>query len=298
MSASATSSAPDAATRSASTTTVDGRITAPALVDARWLVEHRSGVTVIDTRSAAAFATGHLPGARSLPLDALLVDDSSRPAISRLAAATRAVLASRGIAPDDHVVLIDDCDGSAALGAAICELAGMRRVTVVQGSGIDSWRAIGETLTADTTEFTPVPPADWAETTDRTTTIAAFEDLVDAVVEGRARVIDTRSQLEHEGIIGAPCCAGRGAIAGSVHVEWTQLFDMFGAPRSTEYVRELLDQVGISTDDPVVVTCHAGHRAAIAARVLRSVGMRDVRVSLGSWHEWSLRGLGEDVDEG
>ena len=284
----------DASTRS--TTTVDGRLTAPPMVDARWLQAHRDGVVVLDTRTAAAFADGHLAGARSLPLDALLVDDSSRPALVQLAGAARSALAARGVAPDDHVVLVDDCDGTASLGAAICELAGMRRVSVVQGSGIDTWRAIGGSLVTQASVVEPVDAARWDSIESRTGTIAAFEDLVDAVVDGTARVIDARSQLEHEGIVGAPCCAGRGAIPGSIHLEWTTLFDMFGAPRETAQVREMLEEVGIDVDKPIIVTCHAGRRAAIAARVLRASGARDVRVSFGSWHEWSLRGLGEDVD--
>jgi thiosulfate/3-mercaptopyruvate sulfurtransferase len=273
----------------------DGRITAPVLVDVRWLAEHRDDVVVVDTRSTAAFAEGHVAGAVSLPLDALLVDDSSRPALERLAVAARATLASRGVAPADHVVLIDDWDGSAALGAAICELAGMRHVSVVHGSGIDAWKVLGQPVGRGAASSPAVDAAAWDGVETRTATVAAFEDLVDAVVEGTACVVDARSQLEHEGIIGAPCCQHRGAIPGSVHVEWTACFDMFGAPRPAERIVELMDQVGLGPDDRIVVSCHAGHRAAIAARVLRASGFRDVRVSIGSWHEWVGKGLGSDA---
>lgn len=277
-------------------TTVDARITAPILVDARWLAQHRDAVRVLDTRPAQEFDAGHVPGSASLPLDSLLVDDSSRPALARLAMVAREALALRGIHPHDHAVLVDGCDGSAALGATICELAGLRRVSVLQGSGVDEWRAIGGALEDGSMPAAPVDQAAWLDVAMRHSAIAAFEDLVDAVVEGTAVVLDARSQLEHEGIVGAPCCAGRGAIPGSVHLEWTSCFDMFGAPRDHEHVVALLEQVGIGPDDHVIITCHAGHRAAIAARVLRSVGMRNVRVSLGSWHEWAARGLGADVD--
>jgi 3-mercaptopyruvate sulfurtransferase SseA len=276
-----------------STTT---RITAPPLVDARWLLEHLDEVRVIDTRPAAAHAAAHVPGARSMPLDALVVEDTSRPAIDRLALAAQAALAARGISPDDHVVLIDDADGSAALGAAICELAGMRHVSAVVGSGMDSFAAAGGVIESGATSGDAAEP--WQDVAARLQMIAAFEDLVDAVVDGAASVVDARSQLEHEGIVGAPCCAGRGAIPGSVHLEWTAFFDMAGAVRPTEHVREIAGHVGLEPDHPIIVTCHAGHRAAIAARVLRSAGFRDIRLSLGSWHEWSARGLGEDVDQG
>lgn len=284
------------------TTTAGSRITAPVLVAATWLHQHASDVRIIDTRPLHEFTAGHIAGAIALPLDALLIDDSSRPGLERLGHAAQQVLAARGIAPTDHVVLVDDGDGSAALGAMICELAGLRRVTVVHGSGIQTWAAAGGSLAAGAPEPMSADAAtrdvtSWPDTPLRTSTIAAFEDLVDAVVEGTARIIDARSQLEHEGIVGSPCCAGRGAIPGSVHLEWTELLDISGAPCSPARARDVVAHVGIDPDAPLIITCHAGHRAAVAARVLRSVGFRDVRVSIGSWHEWSCRGLGEDEAE-
>lgn len=267
------------------------RITAPPLVGARWLADNVDRVRIIDTRPAAAHEAGHVPGACSLPLDALLVEDTSRPALDRLARAAQAALAVRGIGPDDHALLVDDADGSASLGAVVCELAGMRRVSVVHGSGTDAWCMLGGTLAEHATSAAPADAHAWSAVAPRSTTVAAFEDIVDAVVSGTARIIDARSQLEHEGIVGAPCCPTRGCIPLSVHVEWTAFFDFAGEPHPSERVRQIVEHVGLDAEEPLIVTCHAGHRAAIAARVLRSVGFRDVRVSLGSWHEWSARGL-------
>lgn len=270
------------------------RVTAPPLVDARWLLANHATVRVVDTRAEALHEVGRIPGARSLPLDSLLVDDSSRPALTRLAHAAQVALAARGVAPGDHVVLVDDADGSASLGAAVCELAGMRHVSVVYGSGTGDFVALGGLLERDAASYDELAADAWHGVEPRMGTVAAFEDMVDAVVDGTARVVDARSQLEHEGIIGAPCCAGRGAIPGSVHLEWTAFFDMAGQPRASEHVREIAAHVGLHPDDRIIVSCHAGHRAAISARVLRASGFRDVRVSLGSWHEWSVRGLGGD----
>jgi thiosulfate/3-mercaptopyruvate sulfurtransferase len=270
------------------------RITAPALVDVRWLAANFASVRVIDTRRVAEHEAGRVPGSRSFPLDALLVEDSSRPAISRLAAAAQQALAQIGIEPDHHVVLIDDADGSASLGGAICELAGMRRVSVVHGCGVDAWQALGESLEQGPTA-TDTERGTWTGVEPRTGVVAAFEDVIDAVVDGASRVVDARSQLEHEGIVGSPCCSSRGSIPESVNLEWTAFFDMAGEPRSAACVAEIAAHVGLEPGDRIILTCHAGHRAAIAARVLRSVGFRDVRVSLGSWHEWCARGLSGDA---
>lgn len=262
--------------------------TAPALADAHWLRAQLDHVRVIDTRRTADFLGGHVPGACSFPLDALLVEDTTHDALDRLGRAAQAALAVRGIGPNDHVVLVDDADGSAALGAAVCELAGVHRTTVIHGG-------MGEWLRADFPVASVPEVANdtcvdaWADTTPCVEAVASFGELLEAVRTGTAVVVDTRSQLEHEGIIGAQCCAARGCVPGSVHVEWTAFFDMSGTPRSIEHVRSIADHLGIDPTDSVIVTCHAGHRAAIATRLLRAAGYDRARVSLGSWHEWSVR---------
>lgn len=269
-------------------------VTAPLLVDGHWLVEHVDDVVVIDTRRADAYAAARVPGARSLPLDALLVEDSSRPALERLSLVAQRALAGLGVVPEDHVLLVDDADGSASLGAVVCELAGLRRVSAMWGSGTDAWQSHGLALDRTPPSAPAVAhPDSWAHAAPDTSAIAAFEDVVDALVTGTGRVVDARSQLEHEGIVGAPCCPARGAIPGSVHLEWTALFGLAGDPLPAERVHVIARHMGIDPDAPIIVSCHAGHRAAIAARVLRSVGFSDVRVSLGSWHEWATRGLAD-----
>lgn len=261
---------------------------APVLVGPAWLRAHLDDVHVVDTRHASRFAEAHVPGARSFPLEALLVDDTSHDALARLAAAARIALAIRGIAPDDHVVLVDDHDGSAALGALVCELAGVRRVSVLLG-GICAWNASRGEVTSEVPGPAIRVDAAWTDAQVNVDRLATFEQLVQAAELGTARILDVRSQLEHEGIVGPPCCTRRGSIPQAVHLEWTSLLDLAGEPRLADDVRAILAKLGIERHDPIIVTCHAGHRASAAARVLRASGFPDVRVSLGSWHEWSAR---------
>jgi thiosulfate/3-mercaptopyruvate sulfurtransferase len=264
-------------------------VTAPALVTADWLAEHLGDVRVVDTRRSTDHLDGHIPGAASFALDALLVEDTSEAALQRLAGSAQSALALRGIRPTDHVVLVDDADGSAALGALVCRLAGAQRVSILS-AGISGWVRRGHAV-----EHVPAAAEScaeaWAGIEPGLSEVATIEQLQEAVATGSARIVDARSQLEHEGIVGAPCCAARGAIEDSIHLEWTALFDMAGQPHAPERVRAIAEHVGIHPDDDVIVTCHAGHRAAVAAHVLRSAGFEHVRVSLGSWHEWAARGL-------
>ena len=116
-------------------------------------------------------------------------------------------------------------------------------------------------------------------------------------VDADTLVLDTRSQLEHEGIVGTPCCASRGAIPTSLHLEWTAFLDMAGRTHGPDRVHAVAEHIGAELDTPIIVTCHAGHRAAVAARALRVAGYSDVRVSLGSWHEWAARAAAHGSDD-
>src|SRR5690606_26249373 len=84
------------------------RASAPAFVDARWLLANLESTHVVDTRPAASFAASDVPGSTSLPIDELLLEDTSRPSVRLLASRTAQALARRGILPDEHLVLVDD----------------------------------------------------------------------------------------------------------------------------------------------------------------------------------------------
>lgn len=265
-------------------------LTAPPIVSAQWLADNIDTVTVIDTRRVDEYLDGHVPGAVSFPLGSMIMEDTSGAAIERLGRAAQQALGARGIARNSHVVLIDDNDGSASVGVFVCELAGVATVSAVHG-GIRAWlHASGEVENA---------PAMRARTTFdgrvELATVATIEDVERATARG-VRLVDTRSQLEHEGMVGSPCCAYRGHIPGSVHLEWTALLSATGDLHGPTRIRHEAHHVGLRENDEIVVYCHTGQRSAIAGLALRAAGFHRVRNSLGSWHEWSLRGLPRGPD--
>jgi thiosulfate/3-mercaptopyruvate sulfurtransferase len=236
---------------------------APVFVTVSWLVSNLDNVRVIDTRRTSDYLDAHVPGAINFPLDALLIEDSSHDALERLGLAAQVTLGARGVAATDHIVLVDDGDGSAALGATICELAGVENVSILRGT-VSTWQRAGAQI-----EHVPTMLAhiEWDTVPVQLSGVATFEALDDALITGTAQVLDTRSQLEHEGIVGASCCRVRGALPGCFHLEWTALTDMSGELHTPERTAEILAHVGINAAAPIIVTCHAGHRAAVAAHL-------------------------------
>ena len=265
------------------------RITTPLIVDIAWLRANIDDVTIIDVRGEESYDAGHIPGAHAAPARLLAMPSTARPQLAELAVRTRSLLAGAGISPDSKLVVLDDGSGIAALVATYLEHAGARHVSVLLGSGFHDWREHGGDVDVSPACLVDHEVREWPGANTHARVLAAFEDIVDAVTTGGASILDVRAQLEHEGILGTPCCRSRGAIPGSMHLEWSTLFDLTGQPLAAKRVAAKLGELGIERGDAVIVTCHTGTRAAIAARVLRSAGFLRVRVAPGGWHEWALR---------
>lgn len=251
------------------------------------LVSRRDGFCVIDTRSTEACTRGVIPGSRHLPLAGLVFDDTSAHALEQLATSVRTALQQRGIRGDEHLVFVDDTDGSAALGVLVSELAGCT-ASVLRG-GITQWHALGHPL--DLLDDVASATAPWCGSHEvaAANAIASFEQTRDAAAAG-ITVIDTRSQLEHEGIVGN-IGAAKGNIPESVHMEWSSLFDLTGDVQPADRIHRILHSIGVQREDQCILYCTAAHRAAAALLIMRHAGYAQPRIFLGGWHEWTRRDM-------
>lgn len=253
------------------------------------LIKNHGSTIIIDTRSVNEFLDGHIPGAIPFPLGSLIMEDTSRHRLEALAAAAARELAKRGISPQHDIVLVDGDDGSACFGLIVCELAGHTSVQVLPG-GVNLWINAGHETNHSPSEQLAQSEAEWRNTEIGLDTVAGIEDVLVAGTRG-VRVVDVRSQLEFEGIVGSPCCKSRGHIPGAIHLDWTTLLAATGEIHSPEKVLQEAQGVGLSVDDDIIVYCHSGQRSAVAATALRNAGFTKVRNYLGSWHEWAHREL-------
>lgn len=255
------------------------------IVSVAWLAAHLDDVTVVDVRPRDQYLDGHVPGAISLPLQTAVMDSTTQPELTGLGRDIQRALAATGISPTDMICIIDGGDGTAQVAVLFCELAGVESTGSVLG-GQDAWVGAGHDIEHSVAETTP---SEFSHDLNFAS-IASIEDLQYAA-HGGTHLIDVRSQLEHEGIIGSPTCPVRGHIPGSLHLEWSTVLGADGQQRSFESVRHELQGIGLGLGDDIIVYCHMGIRASVASAALRTAGFNRVRTSLGSWHEWALRGL-------
>jgi thiosulfate/3-mercaptopyruvate sulfurtransferase len=238
---------------------------------------------ILDVRSTAAFASGHISGAVHLDLWGVSLIDTDPAPLNAFLWMIEHLLALRGVAADRPIVICDETSGiRAARVFWFLEFFGVPRVQVLDG-GTRAWVDAGFPLTTGGEE---PKGTQWTGTPVRTA-LATWQDVRDRLGSREAVLLDTRSDEEYQGTLRRARRAG--AIPGAVHVEWTRNLTPDGRFKPAGELRAMYEAVGVSPDREVVAYCQGGYRAAHAYLALRLLGYPRVRNYLGSWKEWGDR---------
>lgn len=238
---------------------------------------------VIDVRPAEDYARGHIPGATHFDLFGLSLTDTSEAPLRAFLFMIHHVLELRGVSESKEVVFYEANSGMrAARGVWFLEYFGHPRVKMLDG-GFTAWQAAGAPVT---TEATPPKPATF-KTAERRDVLATADDVLGALKNRDAAILDTRSSGEY---LGTQVRAARGgAIPGAVHIEWTENLDADGKFKSDAALKAMYDRAGVTAEKDVLTYCQGGYRAAHSYVALRLLGFPRVRNYIGSWKEWGDR---------
>ena len=212
------------------------------------------------------YATGHLPGAVFLDLDAQLCCPPGARGRHPLPDPRRleAVLRAAGVRADRPVVIYDGGDGAAAARAWwTLRWAGHERTRVLDG-GYAAWVAAGY----PTTTATPTPPP--GDVTVRPGGLPVLDAAGAAALatDPAGALLDVRAPERYRGEA-EPIDPVAGHIPGAVNLPVAELPDR--AP-------QLPERVG--------AYCGSGVVAAQAVLALHLAGRRDAALYVGSWSEW------------
>ena len=119
--------------------------------------------------------------------------------------------------------------------------------------------------------------------------IATADDVAAALDDPKVVVLDVRTDDEYFGRRAMQGNPRLGRLPAVAHIEWTDLAgedDHFKAPAE---MRAILASVGVVPEKPVIVDCQRSHRATNIYTALEYLGYPNVRVSIGSFYEWSRR---------
>ncbi|HZI79690.1 MAG TPA: rhodanese-like domain-containing protein [Vicinamibacterales bacterium] len=247
----------------------------PLLLSTAWLEEHlqESDVVVLYT-DQGAHDEALIAGARAVPHESLMTMQGGH----GLASTDVLVEALRkaGVSNDSHVVVYGEPLSVGWL-FFVLEYLGHPRVSVLDAS-ITKWRAENRPFAR-----TPVaPPRGTFTPSPRPQLRATADDVRAQAAGGGGAVLDARSAREYEA----------GHIPGARLLTWQ---DVFVDPRqqvfkSRDELVAMFRAAGAAPGATAVTYCQIGLRSSALYFAARLAGL-DARNYVGSWSDWTARGL-------
>lgn len=229
----------------------------------------KDGAKLIDVRSAAAYAEGHVAGAINLPWQALNVSETDGIRNEFASDATFEELLGRAGLSYDDTILIYDTNALPGRAYVAFVYAGFDRVHVLDG-GVGVWQ--GELSTE------PVEVAATTFRLERKNDIRVSKDYVASKVgDTNSVIIDGRNGDAY----------ADGHIPGAQTLPASSLLTPAATLQSEPVLLELLNAAGVSPDREVVSYCGSGVAAANNYLALRNLGYQNVVLYDASWDEWS-----------
>jgi thiosulfate/3-mercaptopyruvate sulfurtransferase len=259
---------------------------------------------IIDARggkdSYQRYLAGHLQHAIYADLDkhlAATVTDPSiggrhpLPDINDFAA----LLGSWGITPKSHVVVYDDKSGanSAARLWWMLKAIGHQKVQVLNG-GLQA--AINAGIPLSTEEYTPVATEPYPVSKEYSN-IVDIEETGAAAQDKERLVIDVRETPRYLGQT-EPIDLIAGHIPGAINLPYINNLDAEGKFLPADVLRKTYDKA-LSNIQPenVIVHCGSGVTACHTLLGMEYAGIHGAKLYVGSWSEWSRRGLPINTDQ-
>lgn len=284
------------------------------LISASELVEFKasnpSGLVLIDTREPDAYADGHIAGAVNMHDIFTYLATSTQTGNNAMKNKFAQLFGKAGLGGDETAVIyeeeMDTGFGQSCRGWAILRYLGYpEEKTRVLDGGIAAWTALGEPVVTTERLSTPRSPISANPKTFPVSEagqgllvdVEEMRRIVQEQTEGQGNpvvILDTRDAEEWNCLssspYGADFCPRKGRIPGAVWIEWREMMEKTPAGariKGPEGVMEECAKVGIDYDTPVIVYCFKGARASNTMIALLGAGVKNVRMYMGSWNEWS-----------
>lgn len=259
------------------------------LVSTDWVAARGgdAGVRLVEVDvDATAYEQGHIAGAVGWDWSSQLQDTLARDIISK--SEMESLLGASGIGNDTTVILYGDNNNwFAAWAFWQLKIYGHGDVRLMNG-GRAKWEAEGRPLTTDA----PSHAAAEYTASEADNSIRAFrEDVLSAVADGSAFLVDVRSPEEYRGELLAPPALPQegsqrgGHIPGAANVPWATAVAADGSFKSADELAEIYGAVNNSK--PTIAYCRIGERSSHTWFVLTQLlGLENVTNYDGSWTEY------------
>lgn len=275
----------------AGTRAQEPRINPELLVSAEQLagrLDDPSTVVLHVGREPAGYEAGHVPGARFLPLGAIVVERDGVPNELPAVAHLDSVFESVGVSDGSRVVLYGDLGGLAAARAFFTlEYLGHRDVALLDG-GLETWKAEGRPTS--TAAQTAMPTRGTLTPRPRPELVVSADWLAARLNDPRVVLVDARPPAEFAGTEPGGGIARPGHIPGAANVFWRNALVSPERPvlRDPDALRAAFQAAGAAPGKTVVTYCRSGVQASHAYFVSRYLGY-ETKMYDGSFLDWSAR---------
>jgi len=262
------------------------------VVSLSWLAENSEEVRIVDVRDGWEYdGIGHIPGAVSIPFDAIRAEEHAAEAGEGEGMLPdpddfTTLLGDRGISREDHIVAYDDHHGVfAARFLVTAQLFGHQpeKRHLLDGD-FSAWQQ----SRAISSEAPDVEPVTYEIDRPEGTPLVDIETVADAIDDPETVIVDTREDWEFE----------EGHILGAVRLDWRELVDdETRGIRPREEVEAILEAQGIVPEKRVLLYCNTARRISHTYTVLKHFGYPDLAFYEGSLTEWEAAGRPVETGE-
>ena len=247
---------------------------------------------IVDARSPAAYARGHLPGAINLPGVALRTPGGNEPGAADFFttrdgkpdfARYEKLLGDAGLKRENHVVVYGTRSGApdGALTAMILQWLGQEKVQYLDGTGVEQWPAAGQKLSTDAAKREPQTYA--AKPIDGF--VWRLPDVQANLEKPGVVFYDVRTPEEYTGQQAGRNVFG-GHVPGAINLDHQNFLRPDQTALPPEEVKAKLAAAGITPEKKVVLYCQTSTRVSLPVLMLRDLGYNDVVVYDGGWVEY------------
>lgn len=276
----------------AATLAAAGTVHEQLLVSTSWLQQYLGapGITVVEIGDRTSYESGHLAGARLIPLDELLVTRDSTPNELPDLPALEKSLSAAGIPNRGRIIIYSRDILNASRAFFTFDYLGQGdRISLLDG-GFAKWKnenrpiETGAPPAVAPTGFTAQPRP------EAVVRLKAMRAAIARAAEAPSEVvlIDARSPNQYLGSEAGPNVVCPGHIPNAVNIPWNMNLTQTVAPvfKHPEELQMLYHDAGVSDQATVIAYCRTGMQASVTYFVLRYLG-HDVHLYDGSYIEWS-----------
>jgi thiosulfate/3-mercaptopyruvate sulfurtransferase len=262
-----------------------------AIVDMPYVAEAiKRNAIVWDTRSAAAYKQGHIPGAVNIDdIGVVLRDENTEDYIAQ--EDIERLLGAAGIDPSREVVVYGaKANPYVYFGLVTLQYFSAPNAKVYHG-GIDDWKSSGQPVATEPTRLAPIA----LKLKTRPELLVGTAEVVKRLKDPNVQIVDARTPREYKG---EDIRAIRGGhIPGAIPIHYMEnwvdpdtqaklekklVANKDGMNlKSREQLKALYAR--LSPEKETIVYCQSGIRASETATMLKELGFKNVRVYDSSW---------------